>query len=281
MKHAVVWADRGRDACFDDAEMIDAPMHRLAAARSGCIRLPARRLSLWIQVRGESWIEALEGRFRLQAGDWIVLDKDSAPTVQASASGLCLGLILDPADPPWNRSAGEARLYPGRGSFTAADRLICLRLWRRIGADRNDDWAGLPPLLGHMAHVQRDLQRYAQRCPGRTRGHRHQVFSRLQRARLYMKGHRNHRIHMRELAALINFSSSYFSRTYTLVYEEQPQATATRLRLDHAADLLLSTAFPISEIAMASGFENGCSFSRAFRARFGVSASDYRKHVIT
>ena len=31
-----------------------------------------------------------------------------------------------------------------------------------------------------------------------------------------------------------------------------------------------------SEVAAASGFDNCCSFARAFRARFGTSASRYR-----
>jgi len=32
----------------------------------------------------------------------------------------------------------------------------------------------------------------------------------------------------------------------------------------------------IGEVASASGFDNCCSFARAFRARFGTSATRYR-----
>jgi AraC family transcriptional regulator len=35
----------------------------------------------------------------------------------------------------------------------------------------------------------------------------------------------------------------------------------------------------IGEVAAACGFDNCCSFARAFRARFAVSASSYRKGV--
>jgi AraC family transcriptional regulator len=32
----------------------------------------------------------------------------------------------------------------------------------------------------------------------------------------------------------------------------------------------------VGEVASASGFDNCCSFARAFRARFGTSATHYR-----
>jgi len=48
------------------------------------------------------------------------------------------------------------------------------------------------------------------------------------------------------------------------------------MRLEHAADLLTSTSMMIGEVAAASGFDNCCSFARAFRARFGQSATRYR-----
>ncbi len=279
MEQPILWADRGRTLRFGEIPGVPSRSHCLAASRQGNLGLNARRYSLWVQMRGESWIASAEGRFRLRPGHWIVLDRESRPTVQATSTGLCLGLSFDGAAPSPRRNTDEARVYPGRGRLERRERLVFLRLWRRAcpqhaGAGRDADAA---PLLAFMAEVQRDLQRYAQRCPGRTRSHRHQVFVRLQRARLYLNGHHHRRVPMRELARLVNFSHSYFSRTYTLVYEEQPQITASRIRLAHAAELLLSTESPIGEIAQASGFENNCSFSRAFRARFGVSATDYRR----
>lgn len=276
----MLWADRGRTLRCGDMPGVPSRPHCLAASRQGNLGLQARRYSLWVQVRGESWIESAEGRFRLRPGHWIVLDRESRPVVQATSTGLCLGLSFDGEGSPSRRATTDhACVYPGRGRLDEGERLVFLRLWRRA-CPRPADAAGrgdASPLLAFMAEIQRDLQRYAQRCPGRTRGHRHQVFVRLQRARLYLNGHRNRRVPMRELARLVNFSHSYFSRTYTFVYEEQPQVTASRIRLAHAAELLISTETPIGEIAQASGFENNCSFSRAFRARFGISATDYRR----
>lgn len=280
MEQPMLWADRGRTLRYGDVPGIPAGPYCLAASRQGNLGLQARRYSLWVQIRGESWVESAEGRFRLRPGQWIVLDRESRPVVQATSTGLCVGLSFDGGGSSSRRGADEARVYPGRGWLGRRERLIFLRLWRRACPRSPTGFGGqgdARPLMAFMAETQGDLQRYAQRCPGRTRSHRHQVFVRLQRARLYLNGHRNRRVPMRELARLVNFSHSYFSRTYTFVYEEQPQVTASRIRLAHAAELLISTEAPIGEIAQASGFENNCSFSRAFRARFGVSATDYRR----
>src|SRR5690606_30760347 len=84
-------------------------------------------------------------------------------------------------------------------------------------------------------------------------------------------------VRVAELAQLTNFSSWYVSKTFQSLYEESPQALSARLRLERAADLLRDTSMMIGEVAAASGFDNCCSFARAFRARFGMSASHYRE----
>ena len=86
-------------------------------------------------------------------------------------------------------------------------------------------------------------------------------------------------VRISELAELTSFSSWYFSKTFLSLYDESPQAAAARLRIERAAELLESTSMMIGEVAAACGFDNCCSFARAFRARFGVSASNYRKGV--
>src|SRR3546814_3898143 len=57
---------------------------------------------------------------------------------------------------------------------------------------------------------------------------------------------------------------------------ESPQAASARMRLERAADLLDNSEMMIGEVAAASGFDNCCSFARAFRVRYGMSATGYR-----
>lgn len=274
------WADRGKKIRIESAGQLARPVTCLIASRHGSLEFAANQICLWVQMRGESWVDASEGRFQLQAGHWLILERDSHPITHAGSNGLCLGLAIAHQDLQVALPAAQTRLYPGQGNGLSHTELqVYLRLWRRLQRTRMSDnaWVELHPLLNYMTSLQAPLQDSIRRCPGRSHGHRHQVFSRLQRTRLYMQGHRNRMVRMTELADLANFSSYYFSRTYTQVYEERPQATATRLRLEHAGELLASTMLPIGEIAAASGFENCCSFARAFRAHFGISATDYRR----
>ena len=55
-----------------------------------------------------------------------------------------------------------------------------------------------------------------------------------------------------------------------------PQALSVRLRLERAAQLLRTTSMMIGEVAAATGFDNCCSFARAFKNHHGVPASRYR-----
>ena len=55
-----------------------------------------------------------------------------------------------------------------------------------------------------------------------------------------------------------------------------PHAYVTRLRLDKAKDLMVSTTMNISEIAFAVGYANPLYFSRLFKRHTGLSPSRFR-----
>lgn len=50
-----------------------------------------------------------------------------------------------------------------------------------------------------------------------------------------------------------------------------------RLRLEYARRQLSATEFPLSEIALAVGFADHSHFTRAFKAHFGFTPSEYRR----
>lgn len=274
-----LWADRGQLLALDSPEN---PVQGscVAVSRLGSAQLSGNHFSIWVQLRGTSWVEAKEGKFRLKRGDWIAFERDSKPVLQADRYGLCIGLNLNSDALKAMARFSDNGLYAGRGDVSLRDARIALRLWRqasvRTSDDANADLATLRPILLHLAGIQRDLAARIPRCPGRSRSRKRQVFGRLQRARLYLEGNCDRVVRISELAELTSFSSWYFSKTFHSLYEESPQAASARMRLEHAADLLQSTSMMIGEVAAASGFDNCCSFARAFRARFGTSASRYR-----
>lgn len=270
------WADRGQILQPDMAEPGQAGC--IGVARLGSVHLENGGFSIWVQVRGSSWVEAREGRFQLQRGEWLALEKDSRPLVQSDRHGLCIGLSLGSDTLRALGRLSDGALYAGRGRLSQRDARTALRLWRDASRPAPlADIGLLRPLLLHLVSVQCELAARVPRCPGRSRTRKRQVFGRLQRARLFLEGNSDRIVRIGELAELTSFSSWYFSKTFLSLYDESPQAAAARMRIERAAELLESTSMMIGEVAAACGFDNCCSFARAFRARFGVSASRYRQ----
>ncbi|KGM54773.1 AraC family transcriptional regulator [Lysobacter daejeonensis GH1-9] len=278
MEH-VQWADRGQQVQLGRSDS-EAPALFAGASRLGCAQLTSPSFSIWVQIRGSAWVEAKEGKFRLRRGDWVALDRESRPTVQTDRDGLCVGLTLGADVLKALGQFADLGLYAGRGQLDLRESRVLLHLWhqatRRAEAGEGVAIQVLRPVLLHLAALQRDITARVAHCPGRSRSRKRQVFSRLQRARLFMEGNADRVVRIGELAELTSFSSWYFSKTFQAVYGESPQAAAARMRLERAADLLETTTMMIGEIAAASGFDNCCSFARAFRARYGMSASGYR-----
>lgn len=265
-------ADRGSRIEWSGAV---EPLKWAVASRLGTLH-PANGFSAWVQVRGSAEVVAREGRFRLRAGDWIAFDRESAPEIQAGRHGTTLGIVASPG-------SRCRELPPGRGRLSRADLAIVMRLWR-CGRDADPaEQVALADASRWMEALSLAIDRTGQRselgrCPGRSTRRKQQVYARMQRARLYLEGNRHRVVRLGELAELTSFSSWYLSKTFHEIYEESPQAASVRLRLEHACELLAETELAIGEIGAACGFDNNCSFARAFRKRYGMSASGYRRY---
>ncbi|KLJ02505.1 AraC family transcriptional regulator [Luteimonas sp. FCS-9] len=269
---AALWAQRGHLLQFDT---LSTSAQCVGASRLGVVQVTAPAFSIWIQVRGDGWIESREGRFRMRRGDWMAFEKESAPLIQTGPKGICIGLALDARALDELQALDDGGLYAGRGRIPPRDVRALLRLWREAQRGSGDGLS-VRPLLLQLAIMQRDLAARARRCPGRSRNRKRQVFGRMQRARLYLEGHSDRVVRISELADLTSFSSWYFSKAFHALYDESPQALSVRLRLERAGHLLRTTPMMVGEVAAATGFDNCCSFARAFKAHHGTSASRFR-----
>jgi AraC family transcriptional regulator len=81
-----------------------------------------------------------------------------------------------------------------------------------------------------------------------------------------------------EMARAACFSRRQFHRLMLQVLGETPGTHQRRLRLDRAAWLLLTSPATVLDVALETGFENHETFTRAFRTRFGVTPSVFRKN---
>lgn len=274
------WADRGQLLRIASAQGQWARC--VGASRMGSVEFNGQELSIWVQMRGGSWVEAKEGRFYLRAGDWIAFARDSAPLVQADAQGLCIGTSVSEEALKSMARFGNFDLHVGLGRIAPEIARDIARHWYRIARhpaqalSATAHQARVRSLLLRLEDMQADDRSRIPLCPGASLARKRQVFERMQRARLFMEGNCDRIIRIAELAERTQFSMWYFSKVFHRLYGESPQAACANLRLKHAANLLSTTPMTIGEVAIASGFDNNCSFARSFRAHFGMTASDYR-----
>lgn len=79
-----------------------------------------------------------------------------------------------------------------------------------------------------------------------------------------------------EMAESAGLSPYHFLRTFKGVTGVTPHQWLLRARLRWAAGRLAGSRRPVTEIALASGFDDLSNFIRTFRAEFGVSPRQYR-----
>lgn len=93
----------------------------------------------------------------------------------------------------------------------------------------------------------------------------------------YMKDHYSEAISLESLAREFNYSPSYLSRMFQKHAGINFKDYLLSIRLDHAAKDLEDTADQIVDIALNNGFPNSKAFSNAFREKYGMLPSEYRK----
>ncbi len=95
----------------------------------------------------------------------------------------------------------------------------------------------------------------------------------------YIQQHLNEDISLDIVARQAAFSPFHFHRVFTAMVGEPVAAFVRRLRLESAAsDLISHPHFSVTEIALGNGFTSPAVFARAFRERFSMTASQWRKN---
>jgi AraC family transcriptional regulator len=93
----------------------------------------------------------------------------------------------------------------------------------------------------------------------------------------HIRGHLAEPLTLDELARVAAFSPFHFDRVFKAVAGETLFGFVQRVRVDRAASALLARCdASVLEIALDHGFASAATFARAFRARFGMSATRWR-----
>ena len=84
---------------------------------------------------------------------------------------------------------------------------------------------------------------------------------------------------VQEMAELCHLSIDHFRRVFFQYTGVKPKQYVDRLKLNLAAELLLSGKYPISKIAEHTGYLDQYHFSRRFKAVMGMSPRQYRESM--
>lgn len=248
----------------------------------GCsLRVEGPVAGIWLPLRGRLQLgpgaEAV-----CNAGEIRVCEAE--PRVRAVGRGTAIWLAVLGSPAAWRQAlagwagvAAEPPLLPALHRADRALRLETLALARCTSMAEAEP--ALDAVLDHVLAMQSGFGAAIARCPGRTYGQRRQVFLRLQRVRNYVAGNCHLDLDNGTLAGMANYSSWHFIRAFRSAYGETPHAYLVRMRLEHARKLLRTSPLAIAEIALASGFENRCAFSRLFRQHFGTTAGALRRQA--
>ncbi len=93
----------------------------------------------------------------------------------------------------------------------------------------------------------------------------------------HVEKHIDRPILVANLSALVDLSEAHFSRVFRLAYGEPPHAYIVRRRVEFAAQLMLATRDPLSEIALKCGFHDQAHLSKQFRTLTGETPAAWRR----
>ena len=94
-----------------------------------------------------------------------------------------------------------------------------------------------------------------------------------------MKEHYQEDLRLEEVASRFGFSATYLSRIFHKYAQVNYRTYLIDLRVKYAVRQLLNTDLEIEQIAIAHGFPDSRSFSKAFQKRYGCLPSRYRKQM--
>jgi AraC family transcriptional regulator len=112
----------------------------------------------------------------------------------------------------------------------------------------------------------------------RTDSTRAEYERRVNRVIDHVRGHLDEALTLAKLARVAAFSPFHFHRVFSALTGETLFAYIQRQRIEKAAGVLAAGVEPtILEVALDHGFSSAATFARAFRAHFGMSATEWHR----
>lgn len=107
-----------------------------------------------------------------------------------------------------------------------------------------------------------------------------EYFKAVNRAVVFINEHLHEPINLYDLAGIAHISGFHFHRLFKAMMSESPGEYIQRLRLEKAVFKLQTTKQTILEIAEQTGYQSSHALSKAFKKRFDISPSVFRKQSL-
>jgi AraC-like DNA-binding protein len=255
-------------------------------------------LSIKSVLAGSGVWETDGGRFRLEPGAFLVLNHgrryslhfDHDAPLESFCAFFSRGFVEDAAaalsrraeallDDPTRHERDEASFFE---HVRTADSWVLPELRRMRDALRagiaDDEWLAdrfhllAEALLASMG----DARTLLARVPALRASTRGELLRRLHVGRDHLHAHVAEPLRLPAMARAACLSTHHFHRLFREVFGVAPHGYLVALRIARAARLLADTEEPVTQIALACGFESPAAFSTRFRRARGLSPVAYR-----
>lgn len=96
-------------------------------------------------------------------------------------------------------------------------------------------------------------------------------------ATAFIDQNRDRNLHVRDVAAAVRLSPSYFSHAFKESFGQSAKSYIIARRIARAKELMLTTRDTLAQIALACGFSDQAHFCRTFGAGVGQTPSRWRR----
>lgn len=93
----------------------------------------------------------------------------------------------------------------------------------------------------------------------------------------YIKAHYSENISVDNIASFVGISRKYLFAIFKEFAEKSPKDYLTDYRIKRSMEFLLKDSLPIGSIAYSVGYTDQLAFSKIFKAKTGMSPSEYRE----
>lgn len=258
----------------------------------------AGHLSLKSFSGGQAFYDTGTGRYAVDESSYLLLNEmqpysitiDSASRVESFciffekgfAEEVNRSLTADPVqlvDDPEKMPAENVNFIPRLYSRDSLENI--LSELKRALAEKKAETVWLKEKLHEMMllilQTQKDVFKEIEQLPPARASTRAELYKRVYRARDFIAATYHLPVTLDEMAKIACLSPNHFLRSFKQVFHQSPHQYLTRLRINHARQLLEQTDLTVTTVCQAVGFESHGSFSWLFRRHTGFSPEKYRR----